>query len=55
MIIYKMEFKKVGKMGSQKVVTIPSKSNIKDGDWVKIERIEDEEIKKSGMKLMENL
>jgi len=50
-----MEFKKVGKMGNQKVVTIPSKSNIENGDWVKIEKINKNQIKDSGKKLMENL
>ena len=42
-------------MGNQKMITVPSKSDIKVGDWVKIELVNKKERKKSGLKLMEDL
>jgi hypothetical protein len=37
-----MEFKKVRRQGEQKVITIPIKSEIEVGDYVRVEKIKDE-------------
>lgn len=35
-----MEVKKIRKQGKQKVITVPKKSDLKEGDYVKIEKVE---------------
>lgn len=40
-----MEIKKIRKQGDMKIVTIPAKSNLNIGDYVKIIKIKEEEDK----------
>lgn len=46
-----MEVKKIRKEGSQKKVTIPKKSNLDVGDYVKIEKIKSQEEKDESTKV----